>query len=172
MPAPRIAELAISERPHRVVLENPGEPVPNPDGGWIESWDVIGTPWGRVSPASAADMERVVAGTVTALLPFLVVVPYVPGVTTLSRVSYHGRHFAVVGVRNLDERNVRLEIVCEERSAEEGGSGMTMSSEPTAPPPTPPAPAPTPAPPPTAPPSPTTPPPTRRVPRADADGGW
>lgn len=121
------APLPIGERAHRVVLENPGAAVPDGDGGFTEGWDVIANLWGRVSPASESDLRRVVAGTVTALLPYLVVVPYVPNVTTQTRVTYHGRYFAVQAVRNVDEQNVRLEIVCEERVSG-GGAGVSVQS--------------------------------------------
>jgi SPP1 family predicted phage head-tail adaptor len=120
-------EQSVSERAHRVTLENPGAAVPDGDGGFTEGWDPIGTLWGRVSPASEADLRQVVAGTVTALLPYLVVVPYIAGVTTQTRVTYHGRHFAVQAVRNVDERNIRLEIICEER-VDGGAPGTSVQS--------------------------------------------
>lgn len=113
-------ELSVGERAHRVVLENPGASVPDGDGGFIEGWTTLGNSWGRVAPASAQDVERVIAGTVTALLPYIVTLPFVAGVSTLTRITYHGRIFAVLGVRNVDERNIRLEIICEERSSNPG----------------------------------------------------
>ena len=116
----RNIDASIAERAHRLTLENPGDPVPDGDGGFIEGWTVIAALWGRLAPASAADLERIVAGTVTAILPYLAVVPYVDGVTTLTRLVYHGRYFAVMAVRNVDERNVRLEIICEERVSNPG----------------------------------------------------
>jgi head-tail adaptor len=113
-------ELAVGERAHRVALENPGASVPDGDGGYIDGWTPLGVAWGRVAPASAQDVERVVAGTVTALLPYIVTVRYLAGVSTLTRITYHARYFAVLGVRNVDERNIRLEIICEERSSNPG----------------------------------------------------
>jgi SPP1 family predicted phage head-tail adaptor len=123
----RTVEQSIGERAHKVTLENPGPSVPDGDGGYTESWVLIATVWGRVSPASAAELRRVVAGTVTALLPYLVAVRYVAGVTTQTRVTYHGRVFAVQAVRNVDERNVRLEIICEERVSG-GAAGSSVQS--------------------------------------------
>lgn len=122
-----IVAIPIGERPHKVVLENPGAAVPDGDGGYTEGWDPVATLYGQVSPASAADIRRVVAGTVTALLPYLVVVPYVPNVTTQTRVTYHGRTFAIQAVRNVDERNIRLEIICEERVSG-GAAGSSVKS--------------------------------------------
>jgi len=119
--------LSIAERGHKVVLENPGASVPDGNGGFTEGWDLVATLWGRVSPASAAELRQVVAGTVTALLPYLVVVPFVPGVTTQTRVTYQGRFFAVQAVRNVDEKNIRLEIICEERVSG-GAPGTSVQS--------------------------------------------
>lgn len=115
MPA-RTVEVAIAERRHRVKLENPGTPVPDPDGGFIEGWTLVADAWATVTPASQRDLEDVIAGTVTATAPFLVVMRWVAGVSTHTRITYHGRVFAVIGVRDVDERHVRLEIVCEERT--------------------------------------------------------
>lgn len=120
--ASETVELSVGERGHRVLLENPGPSVPDNDGGFVEGWTTLANVWGRVAPASATDMERVIAGTVTALLPFIITVPYLAGVSTLTRCTYHGRIFAVLGVRNVDERNIRLEIICEERSGSPGES--------------------------------------------------
>lgn len=124
---PTTIYTAAGLRRHQVTLENPGGQVPDGDGGYTEGWDLIETCWGSVSPASAADLRRVVAGTVTALLPYLVLVPYVAGVTTQTRVTYNGRTFAVQAVRNVDERNIRLEIICEERVSG-GAAGSSVAS--------------------------------------------
>ena len=56
--------------------------------------------------------------------PYIVTVPFLAGVTTLTRITYHGRIFAVLGVRNVDERNIRLEVICEERSSNPGESEL------------------------------------------------
>ena len=115
------------QRRHAVTLENPGGSVPDGDGGYTEGWNLVATQWGSVTPASAADLRRVVAGTVTALLPYLIVVPYVAGVTTQTRVTVDGRTFAIQAVRNVEERNIQLEIVCEERVSG-GGAGSSLLS--------------------------------------------
>jgi len=121
------AWVPAGQRRHEVTLENPGGSVPDGDGGYIEGWVLVATAWGSVTPASAADLRRVVAGTVTALLPYLVVVPYVPGVTTQTRVTFAGRTFAIQAVRNVEERNIQLEIVCEERVSG-GAAGSSVPS--------------------------------------------
>jgi SPP1 family predicted phage head-tail adaptor len=123
--AAHTVEISTGERPHKITLENPGGQVPDGDGGYIEGWVLLAEVRGKLAPASKSDLEKVIAGTVTAVMPYLAVVPYVAGVTTRSRILYHGREFAILGWRNVDERNIRLEIVCEERSS---GSASTSSS--------------------------------------------
>jgi len=122
-------EVAPGERPHKLTIENPGGQVPDGEGGYTEGWDVlVDDVRGRLAPASKTDLEKVIAGTVTAIMPYLAVVPYVAGVTTRSRLLYHGREFAVLGWRNVDERNIRLEIVCEERSSDSASKSTTSSA--------------------------------------------
>jgi head-tail adaptor len=123
-------EVAAGERPHKLTIENPGGQVPDGEGGYTEGWEtLVDTLWGRLAPASKTDLEKVIAGTVTAVMPYLAVVPYVAGVTTRSRILYHGREFAILGWRNVDERNIRLEIVCEERSSDSASRSSTSSGQ-------------------------------------------
>ena len=122
------AWMPAGRRQHAVTLENPGGSVPGGGGGYIEGWELLQTVWGSVTPASAADLPRVVAGPVTALLPYLIVVPFVAGVTTQTRVTFDGRTFAIQAVRNVEERNIQLEIVCEERVSG-GAAGVSVASK-------------------------------------------
>lgn len=108
-------DAPIGARRHKIRMENPGNPQPDGDGGFTPGWTLLADVWAAVMPASARDLERLVAGTVTALAPFLVVIRYLDGVSTLTRVTYHGRELAVLGVRNIGELNTRLEMICEER---------------------------------------------------------
>lgn len=122
--AAHTVEISTGERPHKITVENPGGQVPDGEGGYVEGWVQLAELRGKLAPASQTDLEKVIAGTVTAVMPYLAVVPYVAGVTTRSRLLYHGREFAIIGWRNVDERNIRLEIVCEERNS----SGSSSSS--------------------------------------------
>src|SRR4249919_2249482 len=103
----RTVHASIAERAHRVTLENPGAAVPDGDGGYTQGWVEIATGFASVVPASAQDLERVIAGTVTSMVaPVLITLPWIPGVSTQTRVQYHGRTFAVMGFRNVDERGI------------------------------------------------------------------
>lgn len=113
--APR---TSVSERPHRVTLQNPGAPTPNPadPGTFLQSWTDLSPPamFASIAPATATDLERVAAGTVIASASHIVKLPYHPQVTTQTRVLFNGRQFSVKGVANPEERNVELILACEE----------------------------------------------------------
>lgn len=109
--------VSIAERGHRITLENPGASVPDGDGGFTQGWEELATVFATVSPASAQDLERVIAGTVTSMVaPVLVILPWITGVSTLTRIQYHGSTLAVVGFRDVDARRIRMEIVAEQRA--------------------------------------------------------
>jgi SPP1 family predicted phage head-tail adaptor len=101
---------------HRVTLENPGTPVPDGDGGYTEAWTALSpaSVSASIVPATARDLERVVAGTVMATATHVVTIRYHSGVTTKTRVTFGTRVFSVTGVQNADERNIQLQLVCEE----------------------------------------------------------
>jgi head-tail adaptor len=99
-----------------VTLQNPGPAVPDGDGGFTQSWTDL-TPAAvsaKIAPATAADLERLVSGTVLATATHIVTMPYHPGVVIASRVLFNGRQFSVTGVANPEERNVETIAVCVE----------------------------------------------------------
>lgn len=107
---------AVGDRPHRVTLQNPGPAVPDGRGGSIPNWVDLNPPAlnVKIAPATAADLERVAAGTVLAKATHIVTGPYHPQVTTQTRVLYNGRQFSVTGVSDPEERHVELVLVCVE----------------------------------------------------------
>jgi len=108
--------LDVSSREHRLTLDAPSAPVPDGAGGYIETFTPL-TPaevWGSVEPMSQADLERVSGSTVEATATHLITLPFHPQVTVQSRVTYQGRTFLVQGIRNVFERNLTLELTCEE----------------------------------------------------------
>lgn len=107
---------SISDRPHRVTLQNPGPAVPDGDGGFTQSWtDLVPPAWSvKIAPATAADLERVTAGTVLATATHVVTGPYRPDITTLTRALFNGRQFAVTGVSDPEERHVETIAICVE----------------------------------------------------------
>lgn len=104
-------------RPHTVHLSRPGPPVSDSDGSYTTTpVDLVpATAAASIEPATAAEMERVAAGTLVASASHLIRLPYHPQITTQTTVTFNGRVFEVVGVRNLKERNVELVLICVER---------------------------------------------------------
>lgn len=104
-------------RDKHVTLENPGDPVPDGEGGYTEGWQFLWPPmaWAHIAPASATDLERAASGTVLSTATHLVTMLYHPGVTIETRISYGARKFQVTSVRNPDEANRELIIVAEEQ---------------------------------------------------------
>jgi SPP1 family predicted phage head-tail adaptor len=92
---------------HSIVLENPGTPVSDNDGGFTQTWTaLVPSPVpAAITPASARDLERVAAGTVLSTATHLITMRYHPDVTTQTRITFGTRQFSVVGVTNPDERN-------------------------------------------------------------------
>jgi head-tail adaptor len=108
--------MAIGQDRHHVTLEQPGPPVPDGFGGYTEGWTPLDPPtWDcAIQPATAADMERAMVGAPQATASHLVSGRYHPGITTETRILHEGRYLVVQSVRNLDERKMRLQLVCAE----------------------------------------------------------
>lgn len=109
-------KASVAERPHRVTLQNPGPSVPDGDGGFNQTWfDLAPAAMSaKIAPATAADLERVAAGTVIATASHIVTMPYHPQVTTQTRIIFNGRTLFVKGVSNPEERNVETVAICQE----------------------------------------------------------
>jgi head-tail adaptor len=104
-----------------VTLEAPGAPVPDGAGGYTETWAPLNPPtaWVSLDALSAADMERVTADTVTASGTFAITLPYHPGVTVETRLTYTDpdrgpRVFQVLGLRDPEEARRELVLVAVE----------------------------------------------------------
>jgi SPP1 family predicted phage head-tail adaptor len=99
---------------HRITLQTPTS-VADGDGGFSDTWATLAANVpASIAPATAHDLERVVAGTVQSSATHLVTIRYLAGVTTKTRVVFGSRLFSVTGVQNPDERNISLVLVCQE----------------------------------------------------------
>jgi SPP1 family predicted phage head-tail adaptor len=101
---------------HRVAVEAPGTPVPDPDGGYTEGWEPLDPPdWDcAITRATAADLERLSAGTVLSQATHVVKGNYHAGITTETRLTFDGRVFNVLSVVDRDERHEETDLVCGE----------------------------------------------------------
>ena len=106
--------ISSGQRLHQGLFQRPGPPVP--DGtGWVESWiDLPPAEFARITPASQASLEQITAGTVLSMATHIVTVPYRQGLTTKSRFLYDGRSLSVLGIFDVEERHVQLNLVCAE----------------------------------------------------------
>lgn len=108
--------LGAGELRHKVTLENPTSTADG-DGGYSTTWAELTQTWAQIRPATAREIERVFAGTVSSVATHVVTVRYVDGVTTATRVVFQSRILAVTGVANSEERNRELVLACQERES-------------------------------------------------------
>lgn len=107
----------IGDQRHLVTFQDPGPPIPDGAGGYTQSWsDLSPATWYvAIAPASAADLERVAAGTVITQASHVIHGRYHPGVSTKSRMLFSGRTFAITGTRNVGERSIQMELTAIEQ---------------------------------------------------------
>jgi head-tail adaptor len=102
-----------------VTFQNPGPPMPDGKGGYTQTWtDTTPATWAvSIEPASLQDIERLaVSGSVIAMASSVVKGDYFAAVTTATRMVHEdGRVFAIVGLRNVDERSILMELLTVER---------------------------------------------------------
>lgn len=108
--------MALGDYRHTVLLQNPGTPTPDGDGGYTQSWtDCVPPTWQcSIEPATVRDLERVAAGTVIATATQIIKGHYRPDVTTKTRLVFNGRRFSITGVQNPQERGITLELTAVE----------------------------------------------------------
>jgi head-tail adaptor len=111
-----IDRVPAGRRIHRITLQDPGAPVPDGDGGYTDGWADLDPAfaYASIDPASARDIERIASGTTISQAAYIVTMPYHPGVTTKTRLTFNGRALDVVSRQNPAERNVDLVIVAVE----------------------------------------------------------
>lgn len=112
---------AISRRQKRIKLMVEGPPEPDGEGGFVRPDVPLDPPdtFGRVRPASLADMEALAAGTVLTQATHVISIPYHAQVTTetillVENYPNADRRLAVASRGNPDERDVELDLLCTE----------------------------------------------------------
>lgn len=109
--------MPAGKRTHWIGLAGPGTPTADGDGGYTTTPVMLSPPYvyAAIQPASVRDLERVTAGTVTSTATHLVSMPYHPGVTTQTVITFGTRTFQVVGVTNPNEANIETIAQCVEQ---------------------------------------------------------
>jgi SPP1 family predicted phage head-tail adaptor len=104
-------------RRHAITLQAPGAPVSDGDGGFVQTWADLDPAqvFASIVPATARDLERVAAGTVITTATHLVSMPYHPQLTRETRIRFGTRTLEVADIKNPEERNVELLLICTEQ---------------------------------------------------------
>lgn len=103
--------MSIGQYLHVVRVQAPNGVTPDTDGGFTPLYVDVAARWHcRIAPAAAKSVERQAAGTTIAEPTSTMTGHYIAGVVVGSRVLFGARTFNVVGVRNVDERSVVLEL--------------------------------------------------------------
>ncbi len=108
--------MALGHYRHVVTLDEPGNPISDPDGGWIPTWAPLDPPtWHcSITQPAARTLESLGAGSVESTATHLLSGRYHKGITTQTRVMFEGRTLNVIYVANRDERDITTDAVCAE----------------------------------------------------------
>jgi len=100
----------------RVMVHNPGPPVPDGDGGWVQTWTDSEIPWYvAIAPAMGSPQERTTGNTVEGMTTSILTGKYRPDVSTASRLTtMDGATFEVLSVASPGRRGIELTVVCNE----------------------------------------------------------
>ena len=79
------------------------------------TWTTRATVWGSVEPLS--DRERFFSQQLQAVTVHRIAIRYRKDIRQDWRILYGTRIFRILGIRNMEERNVELELTCEEEAA-------------------------------------------------------
>lgn len=104
-----------------VRIDAPGAPIPDGDGGFVEQWTTIVASWPcAIVSATAANQERLIAGTIEALATHKLTGDYVPTLTALCRMflltdpEHPGRRFDVLSVVAVGARRFEMQVIAAE----------------------------------------------------------
>jgi len=97
---------------HPVALQRRDLEPPNEVGEQLPRYTEYARSWASVHTLTAYELER--ARQVYAEATHRVELRYVAGVKATDRLSLDGRIMEVLGIDNVDQRNIRLILVCKE----------------------------------------------------------
>ena len=106
---------SIGQQRWLVTFEDPDPPVPDGEGGYLQTWTAVVPPtwFVRVRPATARDAERVTAGTVITHVSHVVYGRFHPGVSTRTRMIHKGQTYHVTSVINVEDRDSDMELIAD-----------------------------------------------------------
>jgi len=103
--------IAAGRLRHRVQIEA-DTPTRASDGGDVEAWSTVATVWAGIEPLSGR--EYFTAQQTQSQVTHKITVRYFRGLTAAHRIKYGSRTFQIEGVRNMGERNAKMELMAKE----------------------------------------------------------
>lgn len=99
---------------HEISIEEATEGSPSASGETTKTWAEVLATWAKVEPTWGREYER--AMQVQPEMTLLLTMRYSPevSVTPDMRVKFGTRTLAILAVRDIEERNVKLQLTCKE----------------------------------------------------------
>ena len=108
--------IAAGELCRRVKIYQPIESVDSAGyGEAIPANQIVATVWAKVEPQGGREFFR--ASQVYPTLTHLVTIRYLSGLTTKMKVVLNSRDLNIIGIVNVEERNITLRLACVEVAA-------------------------------------------------------
>lgn len=107
-------EAIISKLRKRITIQSVTR-VSDGVGGFTESWSTFATRFAAIEPTKAFQIRW--ADHLEHRVTHKITLRYLSGVTSDMRVVYGSRTFHIRAIRNPEERNRFLELICEEGAA-------------------------------------------------------
>ncbi len=109
---PPVAPVNVARLRHQVVIYSRQEGTPDASGQRTYTLAAVATTRAEIGPVRSGEVER--AHSFGVHTNTKVTIRYRPGITAAMQVVYQGRTLLINGVLNPDERNILLELYCQE----------------------------------------------------------
>jgi SPP1 family predicted phage head-tail adaptor len=96
---------------HRVALQSVGTSYDD-YGDLSDSWSTDASVWASIHPVSGQETD--IAGELSGVVTHKIKIRYRAGITPQGRITFDSRTFQIESVRNWQERNIYLELLCKE----------------------------------------------------------
>jgi len=105
-----------SDYRHLVTLQGPTTTVPDGQGGYTQTPTAFTPPtwYCSIRPASQRDLERVTSGTALTVATHIVEGDWRADISTATQIVFGTRTLYVNDVKNPEERNITLVLLCNE----------------------------------------------------------
>lgn len=97
---------------HKLIIERPVDARGELGEALIE-WHPYPAVWGSVEPLSGRELMRY--DRTMGELSHRITIRYLPALTTKMRIRFGERLFGITSIINKEERNISLEIMCQEK---------------------------------------------------------